>query len=115
MRPLLKSEVSFTIECLNEEMPIKGNVLASQDDDANREAEQKVIDAYENGNEWAWCCVKVTAVWQSFQGSDYLGGCSYESEKDFIKGGYYDDMQNVALENLNREIKETYSKLKSLL
>ena len=32
-------------------------------------------------------------------GEDYLGGCLYESVRDFIASGYYDDMVQAALEN----------------
>ena len=32
-------------------------------------------------------------------GEDYLGGCLYESVRDFIASGYYDDMVSIAVEN----------------
>jgi hypothetical protein len=39
--------------------------------------------------------------------SDYLGGCMYDSIKDFIADGYYEDM----VSNVVREAKETLAKL----
>ena len=32
-------------------------------------------------------------------GEDYLGGCLYESARDFITSGYYEDMVQSALDN----------------
>lgn len=72
------------------------------------------------GNEWAWCQVTVIASIgndkQRFTGGDFLGGCSYRSEEDFIKPqfvsypkgheeetkkvGYYEDMKAAAHEDL---------------
>jgi hypothetical protein len=53
------------------------------------------------GNEWGWCCVEVVAELDgNFSGYDYLGGCSYESEENFKNDGYYEDMQHVALADL---------------
>lgn len=49
----------------------------------------------EDGNTWAWCTVKVTLVFNDFELSEYLGGCSYDDKEDFIKNsGYYEDMVN---------------------
>lgn len=57
------------------------------------------------GNEWAWCWVKVTAKWLGFEGSDSLGACSYASEADFRRpGGYFDDMRETALRELKGAI-----------
>ena len=42
-------------------------------------------------------------------GSDHLGGCLYESVRDFIKGGYYVDM----VLNVTSEAKQMIAKLSS--
>ena len=58
-------------------------------------------------NEWAWCCAKVTARYGSFEGTDYLGGCSYKSAADFMTpGGYYADMVAAALDDLKLSVKQ---------
>lgn len=63
-----------------------------------------------NGNDWAWCKVRVTAQWiapdgTTFEGHDYLGGCSYRSEEDFKQpGGYYDDMKKEAYADLQKAV-----------
>jgi hypothetical protein len=33
---------------------------------------------------WGWCCVKTTAIYEGFQASVYLGGCSYASADAFL-------------------------------
>ncbi|KKN65618.1 hypothetical protein LCGC14_0479340 [marine sediment metagenome] len=108
MRQLLKVNVFFTIEPETEHTPLKGNVLASGDDETDEAAEKEVQKQLETGNEWAWCCVKVTAVWHSTSGTEYsgtacLGCCSYESEKDF-RGDYYTELQKEALADLNTKL-----------
>lgn len=62
---------------------------------------------------WNWFQACVTARWTdangvNFQGSDHLGGCSYASEEDFKKDGYYTAMKAEALADLNKNIAEFY-------
>ena len=96
----LKERAEITIECLPEEIEIEGN--ASCWNDGTDEAyAQSIRDDLERGNDWAWCQVKVTATFEGMSASDYLGGCSYESEHAFKDPhGYYPDMVNRAIEGL---------------
>lgn len=101
-----EDEVTYTLECSPEDIPVRGNAMASGDDEADRADEDRIIADLESGNEWAWCCAKVTAEWNGFEGKDYLGGCSYASEDDFKRpGGYYDDMKQQALDDLYRTVR----------
>lgn len=110
LRKLSASDVTFTIECLPEDIPIEGNAMASGDDEFDRGVARDIQRALDRGNQWAWCCVKVTATYhapngQTFRGSDYLGGCSYESEADFVRcNDYIVDMKKMALDDLNESI-----------
>ena len=60
------------------------------------------------GNEWGWCCAKVT-VSEQFPAdrseSSYLGACSYKGKTDFMRGGYFVDMVRECYEAL--KAKET--------
>ena len=120
MRELRESEVTFTIEVLPEEIPVRGNALASGDDDADHDCENKILRALERGNGWAWCCVRVTAAWSALDGEEYtgcdsLGCCSYAGEKDFTRGGgYFDDMKREALDNLNKQIEHAEKRYAAL-
>jgi hypothetical protein len=39
-------------------------------------------------------------------GHAYLGQCAYENEAEFIKGGYYEQMQDEAFEELKAQVDE---------
>lgn len=53
---------------------------------------------------WGWCSAKVEVEVEVIKdrmtvkavGTNYLGNCSYLSEFDFMKGGYYGDMVKEA-------------------
>jgi len=114
MRELKEDEVTFTLECLPEDMPFEGNCSAI-DEETDRAQEKWIRDQLRADNEWAWCCMKVTAKWEGYEGVDYLGCCSYESAADFKQpGGYYDDMKSQALEALNLELSEVVRKGKMI-
>jgi hypothetical protein len=116
VRTLTEADVTFTVECEPEDIPVEGNALASGDDEADREAEQWVYDQLDAGNEWAWCTVKVTARWGDFEGVDYLGCCSYRSEEDFAAGdGYLPQMKQEALADLNRRLASVAQRIAPLL
>lgn len=98
-------QVDFEIECMPEDMPVKGNCSAI-DEDTDRETENMIYEQLSNGNKWAWCMVKVTAKYKGIEGTDNLGGCSYKSEADFKKDGYYEDMKNQAFADLISQLQE---------
>lgn len=105
---LLKT-IEYRIECLPEDTEIRGNLIESDDKEADREDENKVIEDLNNGNQWAWCIVRVIASVPSIPEltcDDYLGACSYQSEKDFKDGGYYDDMCNQTKAELVKRLRE---------
>lgn len=56
----------------------------------------------EDGDEWVWCTVKVTATlgWGLVSASRYLGQCSYADEPAFRADVYFDDMRAEALDDL---------------
>jgi len=104
-----------------EDLPIGGNVLASGNFDEDRAAENLVREQLADGNEWAWCLVQVEVTDMDSDDeateSEYLGGCSYKSRRDFItsmltcfdpatgittEAGYYDDMVAACIERLNK-------------
>jgi hypothetical protein len=92
----------FEIECLPEDLPVRGNA-SFIDEETDRAIEDRIIADLERGNEWAWCTVKVTArligcEW--LEGESSLGCCSYASEEDFIKNsGCLDDLKREAVKD----------------
>lgn len=55
-------------------------------------------------NIWLWCDVEVVASFQGLEGKAYLGSCAYETEQDFINGGYYDQMCEEAFNDLKSSV-----------
>jgi len=67
----------------------------------------------EQGDVWAWVMVTVTVSWGPFSASDHLGCCSYADEEDFRQPeGYFDDMVDEALAELNKIVVDAYRRLK---
>lgn len=94
-----------SLECQEEDCPVRGNALASGDDAFDRKVENKIIAQLNLGNQWAWCCVKVTVKFGQLEGNAYLGCCSYKSEKEFRQeGGYYIGMVDEALDELTEQV-----------
>lgn len=94
-----------------DDLQIEGNALASGDEEEDRRAEKWVRDQLASGNEWAWC---VAIVWVEFAGvteRETLGACSYESERDFRAGGYYEDMVGEAIDRLAERLEEQNDQL----
>lgn len=112
IRTLTKEEVTFSISIQQDDCPVRGNVLSFGDDAEDRACEDEILARLRNGDVWAWADVKVSATWGDFEGVDYLGCCSYESEADFkAAGGYYPDMCKRALDDLNRQIRDIAASL----
>lgn len=110
--------VTFKLEIEPEDTPVRGNVMASGDDQADRDLENEIIERLDRGDLWAWCYVKVTASvtmdGHTFTGSNAIGGCSYfgtdsECEAAF-KRDYYTDLCDEARENLFTDLRDAVSR-----
>jgi hypothetical protein len=114
MQWLTKDDVEITISAEMDDMPVNGNAIASGDYAYDELVEREILDRLNAGDAWAWAFVTVSAKWDAFEASDSLGGCSYESERDFIENsGYYDDMVSACLADLNDQIIKTHSKIQA--
>lgn len=98
-------QVNFTLTIEPEDIPVRGNAMASGNDATDKKYEDEIIERLNNGDLWAWCSVCVTAERKGVEGVDYLGGCCYKDEKDFKEGdSYYKDMQRQAYDDLVKKI-----------
>jgi hypothetical protein len=59
--------------------------------------------------DWAWCDVTVTARFSDLTGTAYLGQRSYKDEADFKSDGYYGQMVDEAIHELQQHIDIVYS------
>lgn len=116
----LLATAEISVQCETEWHDIRGNVMASGDDAADKAAEDAIIARLERGDGWAWCGVQVTATLSLDSESEveltgrsgWLGGCSYSDEKDFREpGGNFDDMRGEALDGLRKQLEAIAAKL----
>lgn len=98
-------DVLIRIDCLPEETPIRGNASAI-DDETDRKNEELIVSQLKDGNPWAWCVVKVTGLWHGIEESEYLGCCSFNSEKDFVESGHYQDMKDACIDRIKERAVE---------
>lgn len=99
IRPL----VIYTHKIEPEDLPVKGNVQASGDDEEDRKAELWVSDQLDSGNVAAWCHVVVTASALGVSASTSLSGCSYDSVET-LNQDLLPELQEEAFTNLCHEI-----------
>ena len=114
LRQITKNECKISIHIEQDDQPVRGNAMASGDDTADRECENKVLARLNVGDVWAWANVEVCATWNGITGSDYLGGCSYADEADFKTGGYYDSMVSEAVGRINETLAGMAETVKAL-
>jgi hypothetical protein len=97
-------QIEFELIVHEESTPIKGNALASGDDATDKKQERMIERQLANGNSWAWCCVQMKGTYKGLEASDYLGCCSYKSQKDFERDGYYQDMKTTVFADILKQI-----------
>lgn len=115
IRDLREDEVTFEVTAEQDDLSVRGNALASGDDDEDRKCEDEILRRLDQGDVWAWASVRVTARWNGYEGHNYLGACCYRDEEDFITcGDYYEDMKREALRDLNETLRANAEKLEAL-
>jgi hypothetical protein len=106
IRELTASEEEFqcTSEPEFEFIGVRGNYMRTEDPEADRKAENEIIDRLERGDDSAWCRLTVTATWNGFTGFAGLGPCSFEDPDDPAIEAEYEDLRAAALDDLNANI-----------
>jgi hypothetical protein len=103
-RAKLRKLVRISLTCEPEDRTYKGE-FENADGAPDREVEEWIAKELRSGNEWAWCSAHVVVHFGELKGEDWLGGCSYESKKDFMQpNGYYDSMIDEAVDALAKQI-----------
>ena len=109
------SKVTYEVTAEPDDIEVRGNAMASGNDEFDRRVENEILERCAGGDVWAWASVKVTARYDdidSVEGVDYLGGCSYADEDDFKQaGGYYDDMKKIARDDLFAQLEAIHDTL----
>ena len=107
---MLKMPVEISIDVEMDDIPVRGNVLASGDKAKDKAAEDEILRRLDAGDVWAWCFVRVKAKLGPFEGFDSLGSFSYRDEEDFMRDDYYRGMVKLAVEDLEEEMKRAVEK-----
>lgn len=110
MKTLKLSDLKIELIIKQDDIPVHGNAIASGDDLYDKEVEDEILNRLENGDYWAWCSVEVRATYKGLAASDYLGACSYANEQDFKEGGYYTDMCDNVLADIQEQLNELCGK-----
>lgn len=123
-RPLTEAEVEFEVSIEPETITYVGNVMASGDDDFDRECEQEIATRLDRGEVEAWCILTVRATWGNYTGIATLGGCSFapcrppdagtkcaEQAEEMARDH---EMHELALDDLNRTIALSFYELLAL-
>lgn len=114
IRELTADEVEFTLEIEDDGVPEEGD-FDSGEPERDEELRKELRERLASGDLWAWCTVVVTAKWKGWKGVDTLGGCSYKDEADFRQDdGYFGDMKERALEDLNKSLAKCAAELAEL-
>lgn len=111
----LAAHAEVEILARQDDIPVRGNALASGDDAEDKACEDAILARLDRGDEWAWALVEVRASFEGWKASDFLGACSYASEDDFrTPGGYFEDMRETALRELAGKMEDARDKLADL-
>ncbi len=100
----MKYDPEITVHATRDDIPVRGNAMASGDDAADRACEDRILARLDGGDIWAWASVEIRAEFRGLSASTYLGTCSYASEDDFKASAYYPDMVADATEDLRGQL-----------
>ena len=115
-RTLARTDITIVVSTFPEEIPVKGNAVHSGDDDFDHQVETEILERLEQDDVWAWATVCVSAEWEGLKEAEYLGCCCYADEEEFRQeGGYFDDMVEEAIRNLNTRLRNLYEKMSVLV
>lgn len=97
--------ISITVTANPCDIPIEGNASAI-DEFTDRAIVESIREKLADGNMWAWCEVTVKVTYRdTLSASAYLGGCSYDSERDFRHdNGYFGEMVQECINRLNKDL-----------
>lgn len=105
MRQITLEEIDFSLIVEQDFIGVRGNAIASGDEQFDKQYEDGILDRLDSGDEWAWAMVEIRGTWNGISASDYLGGCTYDDEQDFIENsGYYDDMREAVRAEIQKQV-----------
>lgn len=109
-KTLTQEDVQIELTVFPEEdLPVEGNACYSGDEEYDQMVENEILNRLEQNDVWAWAMVRVSVEWEGLSSTQYLGGCSYDSEEDFRNNsGYFENLVQEALAKLNKRLQKLY-------
>lgn len=109
IRPLTLADLNITVIATDE---IDIDIFESLGECMSRDDIAELLEEAQNSNVWKWCAVEVKGDYKGIViASDYLGGCSYASEEDFKSNGYYEQMRDTVLQEIQEQVNELIKEL----
>lgn len=93
LKSISVADVEWELICEPEQIDVADHFEDEQDI-------EWVQEQLANGNEWAWCHIRLVGHFRGLQCWDSLGANSYSSEAAFRADGYFADMQLEVLRQL---------------
>ena len=119
LRKLTADEVEFQESTEDEFIPVQGNYMATDDEEADKRAEQELLDRLHRGDNSAWCILVTQATWKGFIGRASLGayvfpeGNTGEQNAEYAKEDCK-QLRTEALDALNSQLQERFNTLSEL-
>lgn len=116
-RKLTAEECTFTVTIEQDDTPVRGNLMCTDEPDLDKAEEDAVLARLESGDETAWCGVIVTCTFPglSYEGVDSIWGCTLSPDYGAPLVVEHHDMCAHALDDLNATIAAAFGTLKPLL
>lgn len=111
---IVRHLADIKLDILPEDLPIRGNAIASGGDAYDRAFEDALIERLESGDDLAWFVARVSVRCSGLESYSYLGGCSYRSIEEFLADGYYADMVSECVSEIADHLIATSELLASI-
>ena len=106
MKTLKFEHVEFETIVEQDDIPVRGNVMASGDDAFDKECEDEILARLDRGEIEAWCHIGVIARWHGFEGRAGLGANSLGSLSEVEQAAEDHGLRAEALEALNAQLRD---------
>ena len=100
--PLGALDVRIARTIFEEDTPVRGNLICSDDDEFDKREEDAVLRRLEDGEVCAWCIAFVKVFYEGLEGWAALHGCNYETEESLWED-QFDWLLSEALNDLNAQ------------
>ena len=110
-RTVGRNDVTVRLDAIPDDIPVQGNACDTGDEQLDNQVEHETLTRLEMDDVWAWATVAVTVSWNGQEATEYLGCCCYDDEEAFQRCGYYPDMVDAALTQLNQDLQSLYQRL----